>query len=149
KVSPHHLLEHVTLADKEIRAARRFQQNVSPFGVTGITKGLSFARHAIGQAGANLVVMTDVKWDDRQFVNPVERANFDLMECQFEWELAITGESRCEQAVEPIAQARRARDRQRACSLGNELRIKNEERHAAEMIEVEMSNKNDIDCIAV
>ena len=93
--------------------------------------------------------MADVKWGEREFVDAVTRANFDLVECQFEWELAVAGEGRCKQAIEPNAQARRARDRQRTRSPGDELCIKHEKRYATEMIEMEMANKNGIDCVAV
>src|SRR5262249_45646083 len=48
-----------------------------------------------------------------------------------------------------VAQAGRPRDRERAGPLGVELGIEHEERHAAEMIGVEMGHQDRVDGVAV
>src|SRR5262245_44799851 len=142
-------IEHVTLADEEIGAARGLEQRVGPFGVARIAKYLSFECDAICEAWTRLVIVTDVERRYRQLADPVLSADRELAQVQFERQLAFAWKCRGEQPVIPTGQAGRAGDRQRPGSLGDKLRVENEKWHATEMIKMKMRQQAEIDCVAI
>src|SRR4029450_13455672 len=148
-MSANDFIEHITLADEEIGAARGLEQRLGPLGVARIANDLSFELDAMRKAWARLVIVTDVERRYRHFADPVLCADREFAQVQFERQLAFAGKCRSEQPVIPTGQAGRAGDRQRPGSLGEKLRIENEKWHATEMIKVKMRQQDEIDCIAI
>src|SRR5690242_6067457 len=148
-MSANGFLEHVALADEQIGVPCNIDQHVGPLGVPRIAENFSSQLDTVRKAGANLVVVVDMKRLHSKSAQFRARADREFTNTEFEWQFPFAWKGCGKQAAVPLGQSGRAGNGQRAASFADELGIEDEERHAAEMIEVEMSEQNEIDRVSI
>src|SRR5262249_35660112 len=84
-----------------------------------------------------------------KLADPVGSANGELMQGERKGQRPFAREGCRKRAFVPGLQTRRSGDRQRPRALGDQLRVKHEERDAAKMVGVEMREQDEIDAGAV